>query len=133
MMMDSSSAAACADITVRFFHHLDRRNYDAVAALIADDGIWHRQGSDLVGPASVLGALQARPDTLVTRHLVNNVVVDGADDRAARVSYELSVFVQEAMAKPRHLAVMTGADLLERQGAHWRIKRKKAEILFKFD
>jgi hypothetical protein len=123
----------CAGVLVRFFHYLDRREYEMLAALMTKQGVWHRRGTELVGPEGVLTALRARPADFVTRHLVCNVVIDWPGRDLATVSYELSVFAQEGAKPPRHLSVMTGEDQLERESGRWLIKSKKAEPLFRFE
>lgn len=124
---------ACASVCTRFFHHLDRREYEQVAALIADGGIWNRGGTRLQGADAVLDALRARPTGLTTRHLLSNVVVDLLDGgAAARVGYELSVFTQDGTGPARHATILTGEDQLEHDGAAWRIRLKEARPLFRF-
>jgi hypothetical protein len=123
----------CTGILVRFFHYLDRREYEKLAALMTKQGVWHRRGTELVGPEGVLTALRSRPADFVTRHLVCNVVVDWPGRDLATVSYELSVYAQDGTKPPRHVSVMTGEDQLERNNGHWLIKSKKAEPLFRFE
>lgn len=77
----------CIDAVLRFFAALDEGRLNDVAAAMADDGVWHRQGGALRGPAEVLQALEARPPGRVTAHLVQNLVVDLDDAQNARVRY----------------------------------------------
>jgi hypothetical protein len=123
----------CAGVLVRFFHYLDRREYEMLATLMTKQGVWHRAGTQLIGPEGVLAALRARPTDLVTRHLVSNVVVDWLGRDFSTVSYELSVFGQEGAKPSRHLSIMTGEDHLERRNGNWLITSKKAEPLFRFE
>lgn len=123
---------ACSVTTVRFFHFLDRRNYDAVAALLTADGTWVRQGRALAGPEAVLEALRARPAGFTTRHLLSNIVVDLVSDHEALVGYELSVYTQLEDESARLGTIMTGEDTLRRTEAGWRIHIKKAKPLFSF-
>ena len=51
---DDADYHACARATLSFFHALDTRRYEDVAALMARDGVWLRQGVELAGPAAVL-------------------------------------------------------------------------------
>lgn len=122
----------CIAAATRFFHHLDRGDYAGVAALIAEDGVWVRQGKELVGPGAVLDALRARPADFVTRHLLSNVLVDITGDGEATVAYELSVYGQTGAEPPRHLSIMTGEDRLVRTEAGWRIRSKRARPVFSF-
>lgn len=123
---------ACAATTVRFFHHLDRGEYEALAGLLTEDGVWLRQGQELAGPTVVLDKMRERPSGLTTRHLLSNIVVNLVGESQARVAYELTVYAC-AEGKPARLAtIMTGEDTLERTGAGWRIRLKKAQPLFSF-
>lgn len=123
----------CASVCTRFFHHLDRREYEQLAALMAEDGVWMRQGTALTGSAAVLDTLCARPAGLTTRHLLSNIVVDLLDEgAAAHVGYELSVFTQDGTAPARHATILTGEDRLEHDGTAWRIRLKEARPLFRF-
>jgi len=124
--------SACAALTVRFFHHLDRREHDRVAELFAPDGVWQRQGVPISGTDALLGVLHARPADLTTRHLVSNVVVDRPDPQTAIVHYELSVYSADATGAARLRSLMTGRDRLERDGDGWRIRLKRAEPVFVF-
>ncbi len=122
----------CASICTQFFHFLDRRDYSAVASLIAEDGVWIRQGLALTGGAEVRSALEARPSDFETRHLLNNVVVEILDASSARVAYDLSVYTRNGISPAIHAAIMSGTDLLGHDGAAWRIRLKQAEKIFGF-
>lgn len=124
--------SACAALTVRFFHHLDRREYDKLAALFAPDGVWLRQGVPIVGTGALLDMLHARPADLTTRHLVANIVVDRPDPRTAIVHYELTVYSADANSPGRLRSLMSGQDRLERDGDGWRIRLKRADPVFVF-
>lgn len=124
--------SACAAVTVRFFHHLDRREYDKVAALFVPDGVWLRQGVPVEGTGALMEVLQARPPGLTTRHLVGNIVVERSDPDTAIVHYELTVYSADSGNPAQLRSVMTGQDRLERNGAGWRIRLKRAEPVFAF-
>ena len=49
--------AACAAVVLDFFHALDTRRHEAAAALMAQDGVWLRQGKRLCGPQEVLALI----------------------------------------------------------------------------
>ncbi len=75
---------------------LDANDFDGVAASFADDGVWHRQGKQLVGPPGVSAALAERPKTARTRHVVTNVLVDAVDESRAEMQYYLTVYQHTA-------------------------------------
>lgn len=130
--MDGPAERDCTMVMTRFFHHLDRGNYEAVAALMAEDGVWVRQGKELVGPDAVLGALRGRPADFVTRHLLSNLLVEITGDREATVAYELSVYGRKGEEPAHHMSILTGEDRLLRTEAGWRIQLKKARPVFSF-
>jgi len=79
-------------VLLRFFHHLDADEFEALAALMAEDGVWHRQGKLLRGPGMVLEAMAARPKGRRTRHLITNLVLDAVDERHVQAIYYLTAF-----------------------------------------
>ena len=122
----------CVSICTRFYHHLDRREYKELASLVAEDGVWMRQGKSVTGPHAVLDALATGSPNRKTRHLLSNLVVTVFDGgRAARVAYDLAVFVQEGESPAKQSGIFTGEDRLEHDGTNWRISRKEAGVLFR--
>jgi SnoaL-like domain len=89
---------ACQQAVLRFYAALDASDYAAVAAAVAPEGVWHRQGRALRGPAEVRAALAERPAGRVTAHLVQNLVVDLADERNATARYMSLVYRHDAGA-----------------------------------
>lgn len=49
----------CQQAILRFYSALDRSDYDSLAAAMAPEGVWHRQGRALRGPDEVLAAVRA--------------------------------------------------------------------------
>ena len=77
---------------MRFYRHLDDRDYAALAALMTPDGVWHRQGAVLQGGEAVVAALSRRSLTMRIHHLLTNVfAVATAADRAEVTGYMLVV------------------------------------------
>jgi hypothetical protein len=89
-----------AAVVHRFFRYLDDGDYDRLAAMMAADGVWHRQGKMLRGPAMVLEAMKARPAGVITRHLVSNLLVDVAAPDHAEVSCYITVYAHTGETKP---------------------------------
>lgn len=140
--LQAEDLAACHAVAVGFFVHLDRRAYDALLDLVAEDGVWLRRGEQLAGRPAIRAALDARSPTLTTRHLVSNVRVEPDGPDAARVLLDILVFQHEqegsgmpagsrAVAGPS--ALLSSDDRLVR-GVHdgtWRIARKSSEVVFR--
>ena len=124
--------AACTKMTLRFYRYLDTREHDAVAASFAPEGVWHRQGVALKGPAEVLAAMHKRSPQRSTAHVLSNVWAEALDPDHARVHYYLSM--REAIAKSggptRHLrtgGVLYGTDTYVRLADGWRIQNKSSQ------
>ncbi|MGR3455275.1 nuclear transport factor 2 family protein [Pseudooceanicola sp.] len=79
-----------ADVLVRFYRHLDDREYDVVADLL--DGEWNRHGKPLITREEVLEALTARSETRRIHHLLTNISAqEVADGTIALTAYQLVV------------------------------------------
>jgi hypothetical protein len=80
MTLNDDHAAAAA-LTHAFFAGLDHNEPDAVAACMAAEGVWMRQGTPLIGPDAVRAACAARPKDRATAHVITNLSVrtDGPD------------------------------------------------------
>ena len=130
--------AGCAEAVVRFFAALDAGRPGEVAGAMADDGVWHRQGAALQGPAGVSAALASRPAGRITAHLVQNVVVDldGGDEAAVR--YLVLTYRHDAPAGApdgpapldRPLSIAAYDDRLRRVGDDWRVLERRSRAVF---
>ncbi len=88
-------------VVIRFFHHLDSREYDKLAGLFAADGVWHRPGKELCGRTAIMEAMHARPAGLITQHIATNIVVDVVDADHAEATLYLTVFSHAGGAAPQ--------------------------------
>lgn len=70
-------------LTHRFYYYLDESRYAELVACFREDGVWHRQGKALKGPAQIMAAMQERPRTQRTRHVISNVFLSEADENSA--------------------------------------------------
>lgn len=127
-----------ARVLLRFFHNLDSRQYDALSALMASDGVWNRQGKALRGPAMVLEAMRARPKNATTHHVVTNLVVDAVDERHAEAIFYVTVFapsgaIPESGPGPMELPFTVGTyrEKLVLAGEGWRIAEISSQTTFK--
>ena len=67
--------ADCASIMVRSFMLLDSRQYEPLAELFGQDGVWVRGGTPCTGSSEIMAALNDRAGDIVIRHLLTNVDV----------------------------------------------------------
>jgi len=121
--------AACEAVVLTFFHALDTRRHDAAAALMADDGVWMRQGRRLAGRQEVLDALNARAAERSTCHVITNLrLVDGNEARAT-VCYFLTAYdsvPHEQGGAPRLVSIRECQDVLVNTAGGWRLADKRS-------
>ena len=132
--------AGCHEAVIRFFAALDAGRLEAVAAAMAVEGVWHRQGVALHGPSGVAAALASRPAGRVTAHLVQNVVVDlDLDDHdEAALHYLVLTYRHDAPASvpagpaplDRPLSIAAYDDRLRRVGDDWLVLERRSRVLF---
>lgn len=126
-----SARASCEDLVVRFFHALDRRDYDTVGALFSRDGVWRRQGVVLTGATTIADTLRRRPADLETRHLLSNVLIGLAGETAV-VDYDVAVYARQGSEPARLAQILSGQDRLARVDGEWRFASKQASTVFSF-
>lgn len=120
--------AACVKVTLRFFRCLDLREHEAAAKLFAPEGIWNRLGTELLGRAAILAALEKRPPERSTAHLLSNVWAEASDPDHVRVHFYLTLRERIAAEnKPVVFntgGVLYGTDHYVRLAEGWRIQSK---------
>jgi len=133
MEQDNDTAAvkaACEAVILAFFHALDTRRHAEVAALMAEDGVWLRQGKALRGPQAVLQVLEARPAGRTTCHVITNIRLIEATAGRAELGYFLtayeSVAQEGAPGAPRLVAIRDCRDALVRTPQGWRLADKQS-------
>ena len=119
-----------AQTLIRFFRHLDDREYAALAALMLPDGEWHRQGAVLRGGAELQAALARRSPTMRIHHLLTNVFAEPDGTGAAEVTAYMLVVRHEPGAPLDGPAPLSGIEnirtvrgRLRKAEAGWRIER----------
>ncbi len=130
----------CLQVLVRFYRCLDARDYAAAAELVAEDGVWHRQGKALHGRQRIVEALEEREPGLVSAHLVLNALVDPRGADAAHVSAYVLVLRQtgeEPITGPLPMPVprvlLRSEDRFVRTASGWRIAEKRSTPLLRHD
>lgn len=74
---------AASHLCNAFAWRLDHGEFEALAGLFAEDGVFERLGHRLEGRASIIAAYAQRP-AATTAHLVSNVHIIERDERRAR-------------------------------------------------
>jgi hypothetical protein len=131
---------ACTHTLYRFYSKIDAGDFDAVAQLMAPEGVWHRQGEQLKGPNGALVALGKRDPRIVSAHLVCNPVVDVLEPGLAEITALVLVLrhVQQQGGPavplvPPPRAVLRCNDRLVRTEQGWRFLVKRSTSVFRSD
>lgn len=128
-MLPMQTKAACEDVVLAFFHALDTRRHEAAAALMAEDGVWLRQGRRLCGRQEILAALDARAPERSTCHVITNLRLVQTDGAHATVGYFLTAYdsvPQEQGGAPRLVSIRECQDVLAATGEGWRLADKSS-------
>ena len=124
---------------VKLWAALDSADFEGVASGFAEDGVWHRQGKQLVGPAGVRAAMADRPKSARTRHLITNALVEAVDDTNAEIQFYLTVYhhtAEPADAPPPApmnvpLTVALSKASLRKGPSGWKIRELKSADTFR--
>jgi SnoaL-like domain len=84
--------AACRRLVILFAHRLDHRRFREVAALFADDGVWHRRGESFLGPVQILAFLEQRPPNVLERHIMTTTLVEQLTDTTCAATSYATIF-----------------------------------------
>ena len=136
--MNATLHAEFLALSHAFYCRLDQRRYEEVAALFAPDGQWVRGGKPCAGRTQIISALQARPDDLITRHLVTNLVIEHAEAAEAEIVLYITALVgrlpasgpADAPQPVQSLSWLESRDRLVRHGNDWCVAHKEAKPVF---
>ncbi|WP_447920434.1 nuclear transport factor 2 family protein [Achromobacter aegrifaciens] len=121
--------AACEAVVLEFFHALDTRRHEAAAALMAEDGVWQRQGRRLAGRNEILDALNARAPERSTCHIITNLRLVELTGERATVGYFLTAYESvpnEQGGAPRLVSIRECQDVLSETDGGWRLAEKSS-------
>jgi len=127
--------ADCIALSHAFAYELDVKNYEALAALFAPDGVFIRTGVRLQGPAQILATMRQRPAEQFTRHVTTNIHFTHVEqDLAKAVSYNVSYFAMSANRPPLDLGpqqvmVLDFIDTYTRTQQGWRFLERDARAV----
>lgn len=129
---------ACQRLSIAYARGVDYRDYDLVADIFTEAGELDA-GRLITGREAIRRALNSRPDTLRSRHVLTNVFVDVVDENRARGISYLTLYRhvgdESLEAAPIELAGPAGVghyeDAFERTADGWRIARRKLYFAFR--
>ena len=122
----------CEATVLAFFYALDTNAPHEAAAQMAEDGIWHRQGTKLEGRDAIVAALQARPVSRRTCHVVSNFRLLVVTEKHVTAAFFLVAYegIQGAEAGSpeamRVVGIRDCRDSLVRTTDGWRIAIKQS-------
>ena len=117
------------DLIIGFFRALDRRDDEAAGKAFAIDGIWHRQGVALRGPAEISEVLAARPADRRSVHVVTNFAVTPTAEGGYVARYYLTGYLASGDAPLAPSAILDCRDEIERIDGRLKIRLKTSELL----
>jgi hypothetical protein len=120
---------ACSRLCNDFAFFVDSRAYGDLVSLFVEEGTFERKGEVLRGRGAILAAMQARPESVVTRHACTNIRVDLQADGTARGTCTLLLFHGAAGAAPG-ITVAEYHDAYVQTPGGWRIQSRVAHIVF---
>lgn len=121
--------AACEAVVLEFFHALDTRRHEAAVALMAENGVWQRQGRRLSGHNEILDALNARAPERSTCHIITNLRLVELTGERATVGYFLTAYESvpnEQGGAPRLVSIRECQDVLAETDGGWRLAEKSS-------
>ena len=131
----SRAKANCVDLSNAFAFFLDRRDYEALADLFVEDGVWTRYGIDLRGRRNIVAELDKRPANQFTRHVtVGHHFTEVTDERAAAMSTNVSFFSFHGGEPPfpvvaGDMIVLDFEDVFAKTSAGWRFVSRTSHPL----
>lgn len=121
---------AAQHLLARLFQFHDTKAFDQEILCFTEDCVWQRKGDALRGRMAILQVLRSRPASLVTMHLVTNVMVEPQGETAAGVAFFLTTYshddgqIPAGPIAPRHLpSVGIGRAAIRRDEGAWRIQK----------
>ena len=128
---------ACERLMLRYAHTIDHGDFDTFANLFARDGRLSTPERTLEGREAIREAMRRRPPSLVSRHVITNIVVDLIDERNAAGLCYLVLFRDtrgdpertSSLAGPALIGDYTDRFVLTEQG--WRFASRDLALAFR--
>ena len=137
-MIEAIAERGAVRAVISHWAAIDSGNFEAVAAGISENGVWHRQGKELKGPAMVRAALAERSKGARTCHIVTNVLSNVVSETEVDIDYYMTVFSHNGEADaplPAPMNVPNTVGLchakVRRGGTQWKITYLKSGVTFK--
>lgn len=124
--------AECSRLIAGYAYHVDRREYEELANLFAEDGVLDRGGNITSGRDSILAAMHERDKKVATRHMNGTPFFTSVTPTEARaVTYMLMYLVEGTDEGPNEVPGTTGLgefhDHFKLTEDGWRISERIAK------
>ncbi|MDT0321940.1 nuclear transport factor 2 family protein [Streptomyces millisiae] len=138
MTPEEATAWSLTRLNTAFFHHYDRREYDALLAFFAPDAVYEVRGRTLRGHTEIRGLLNTRPGPEQTiRHLLTNQHFHTFGDTTAQGTITLIAYggpTPTGEGPARYQAANAGhlvelVDHYRLDDAHWRIAHRTVDMI----
>ena len=130
--------AECSRLIASFAFLVDHRRYAELVALFSEDGSFERPGSRATGTAALRDLMNARPTTIVTRHVCAIPFFETVSaEQATAVTYVTVYHVEGADGRVSEIsspaAIAEFHDVFRRTQQGWRIHQRVAApvLIFK--
>ena len=104
----------CEHAVVEFTAAFDLGDFDRMAQLFAEDGVWKRQDGDVVGMSQLQQLMSSRPAGLFVRHVLSNMRTTFLSEADAVVESYVTVYRHDFPGQPRRPAPLNGPNLVGR-------------------
>jgi hypothetical protein len=130
--------ASCRSTVQKYATAADGDDIEAFVDLFTVDGSWGRpDGRAYCGHGEIRAAYAARPATGFSRHLVANITVNLASDRAQVSSVAVVLKASDASLplriRPAVFMVANEDEMLRCQDGRWRISRRRSQLLMNLE
>ena len=98
---------ACHRLILDFAFFSDRREYESLAALFAEQGSMTRPSGDmLAGREAIVQSYRSKPATRITRHICSNIhITVESSDRARGITYAIVYSADSNQLPDGHLGI----------------------------
>jgi hypothetical protein len=128
----------CQRVMLRFYDAFDRGDYDAMVAMFAADGAWHRAGK-VLAKDQIAAELERRPPQQRVRHVLSNILVDARDPDHAGLTCYLVAYRNPDVDRPPEQQLLHAPYLflhvtatLARQAGMWYLTKQVMRREFEF-
>lgn len=130
---------ACTDLLHRFALKNDARDADALAEMFVEDGVFRRPtmpDQPYVGREAIRAGFRAKPASVLTHHIISNIVVTVVGPAEARVESYIQLYTAKVaegakLPVPADAKALLGAfaDVVVRDAdGEWRFKDRRGSL-----